>query len=85
MSHNPLKLLFVGGGVVLVAFAVLGLIVVVFIVGPRNLTFKFCQNYVSNSWYIVVVVVVFVCVVVFVVAVVFVVIDIDFKIWSTSG
>ena len=44
MSHNPLKLLFVGGGVFFVAFAFLGLIVVVFIVGPRNLTLKFCPN-----------------------------------------
>ena len=46
MSHNPLKLFFVGGGVVFVA--VLGLIVVVFIVGPRNLTLKFSQNHVKN-------------------------------------
>ena len=54
MSHKPLKKLFVGGGVVFAAVAVLGLIVFVFIVGPRNLPLKFCQNHVSNSWYIVV-------------------------------
>ena len=39
--------------VVVVVFVVFGLLGVVFIiiVGHKNLTLKFCQNWVSNKWY----------------------------------
>ena len=79
MSHNPrklLSLLFVGlvGLVVVVG-------VVVVIIGHRNLTLKFGQNWVNNKSYII-----FVVVVVIVSVLLLLLIQThSFKTWSKSG